>query len=169
MKKILLVGAVLSIVAGCVTTKPPVTLSNEFSASEAAIINKAGKNTIKGNAFLRQNGGGVVTCAGSDVLLIPATKYAKERIGYIYGSENGGYNPVYSGQSTFTPEPPEYSSMVKTTTCNSDGKFEFKNVANGDYYVLAKVIWQVRSYQGGSLMRKVNVKNGQAIDLVMSQ
>lgn len=166
MKKIL-IAAIPLILAGCATTKP-VELTNNFNAKEASFINKSGKNTIKGNAFLRQNGGGVVTCAGNDVMLIPVTAYSQERMRHIYKLDNIGFLPVYSERVTFANDQKEYASMIKYTKCDSDGNFEFDNIANGSYYVVAHVIWQVRSYQGGALMKKVNVKNGKTEKIIMT-
>ena len=75
-------------VAGCVTPTPtpptPIRVQG-FDAAEAAYIHDVGTNRIEGNAFLRQKGGGVVTCAGEAVRLIPLGRFAKKyfRIRYI--------------------------------------------------------------------------------------
>ncbi|OYQ76059.1 hypothetical protein [Wohlfahrtiimonas chitiniclastica] len=166
MKKILITIMPL-LLTGCVTTET-VELSNEFNAKDAAFIYKSGKNTIKGNAFLRQNSGNVVTCAGNDVMLIPVTAYSQERMGHIYKLEDVGFLPIYNSKITFNNDSNDYKSMIKNVKCNSDGQFEFNNVANGNYYVVAYVIWKAGSYQGGSLMKKVSVKNGSTEKLIMT-
>lgn len=46
-----------------------------------------GDGEIRGNAFMMQRGGGVVTCAGNEVYLIPHNDYAAERLGALYDGE----------------------------------------------------------------------------------
>lgn len=171
MKKLTLLIAFLTTLAGCkdvLTTE--ITTKNEFSAKEASYVLKKGNNTISGNAFMRQGGGGVVTCAGSDVTLLPITAYSKERIDTLYGDENfsSAYNLQYI---RFVPEAPkEFREYSKKTVCNSSGDFEFKNVPNGKYYIQTNVVWNAGySLQGGGLLATVDVKNGESVELVMSR
>jgi len=44
---------------------------------------QAGDNNVKGQGFLRQQGGGVVTFAGSAVMMLPATSFFREAIGHF--------------------------------------------------------------------------------------
>lgn len=151
----------------CVGTE--VTTTVPFDPNEVAFINQSGSNTINGEAFLRQRGGGVVTCAGSEVELLPAGGYARQRMSQIYGSEQGGY--VYSGNILTGDEAdPQYLLMTRKTTCDSQGNFRFSGVANGDYFVLACVEWQVQAYtsEGGCMMRKVSARGGSQ-ELIMTQ
>src|SRR5258708_4732194 len=68
--------------AGCSTPREPVppsgppfvTMRTKFDYSEHESYAKAGDNGIRGQAFIRQEGG-VTTCAGNRVLLLPATSY----------------------------------------------------------------------------------------------
>lgn len=167
--KLIAISASL-IISGCVTVKE-VALQNEFNLSEAAYINKDGKNNITGNAFMRQRGGDVVTCAGSDVTLIPATKYAKERMLKMYGSESGG--AITSNDTSFVKfkeSPEQYLAMTKKTKCDSNGNFEFNNLADGEYYISTKVIWSAGyADQGGFLAHKVTLRNGKTEKIIMSK
>lgn len=168
MKKYLLATTIVLLLTGCASTTKTVVLKNDFNEKDAEFINKTGNNTIKGNAFFRQQGGGIVTCAGNTVVLIPVTPYSKERMSHIYKFEDIGVIPPYMDAISFDKGNNEYLSMTKNTKCDSDGKFEFNNLANGEYYVVSSVIWKVRSYQGGTLMRKVSVKNGKTENIVMT-
>lgn len=63
--------------SGCVASPPPrpattpmPTEVRGFDAAEVAYIRE-------GNAFLRQRGGGIVTCAGETVRLVPLGSFAK--------------------------------------------------------------------------------------------
>lgn len=56
--------------------------------------------------------------------------------------------------------PPQYFTYTRTARCDVDGRFEFKNVAPGSYFVTTTITWTVGSSvipQGGSLMASVTV------------
>ena len=145
---------------GCVSAPE---IKSTFNPSEAAFINKIGNGTIKGQAFLRRNDGMVVYAAGSDVRLVPKSAYADERINAIYrGGKIGGYvQPVNNNQ--------QYISMTKVTRANGEGRFEFKNLADGEYYVVTPVSWMAGNMpQGGSLMERATIRGGNTVELVMT-
>lgn len=152
---------------GCATTKP-VQLTTTFNADEARRLTQPGVNIISGSALIRQNGGGVVTCAGLPILLIPYTNYAAERIRAIYGNTERGYNNIYR-QVKFIPEEPGYLQYTRQTVCDAQGKFVFPNVADGRFFLIGSITWQVGSTaQGGSLMHAVTVNEGESRDVVLS-
>lgn len=74
--------------SACMTTT--VETAVPFDPNQGRCILSRGSSTIQGQAFLRQAGGGVVTCAGEEVSLLPATPYQVERMTIIYGSTQGG-------------------------------------------------------------------------------
>jgi len=117
----------VAVLAGCVTPPRQVTLTSSFDADAAKALLGPGKNSVKGNAFLRQTGGGVVTCAGSEVSAIPVTAYATERMQALYGDLRNGFSQQ---NIVFAPNLPEYSLLLKTTTCDSQGFFKFDGVAD---------------------------------------
>lgn len=145
-------------VSACMGTEVVTTVP--FNSQEVAYVNRSGSNTINGQAFLRQVGGGVVTCAGEEVELVPAGEYARQRITQIYGSEQGGYRSVY--QLASDNGDPDYQRMVRRTRCDAEGNFVFSGVANGDYYVFACVSWQAQRYvvEGGCMTQLVNARGG---------
>lgn len=155
--------------AGCVAppqVRPPHHITSSFDEGMARKLIEDGVNTIKGNSFMRQRGGGVVTCAGLSVNLVPATNYAKERISVLYGSSEGG---VSRHNYTFEPDPPAYRELVKKTTCDSQGNFQFDKVADGEFYVNTTVAWQAgNKLQGGNMIKLVIVRNGQTVSIVIS-
>lgn len=171
MKKIFLVTASLIALAGCkdvFTTE--IQAQNEFNLKDVSFVSKKGNATVTGNAFLRQGGGGVVTCAGSEVRLIPITKYSTERLAILYGAK--GYAPIDVLQTLrITPEPPaEYEEYMLKTMCNSSGDFTFKNVPQGSYFVQTMVAWSVgyRS-QGGGVLDVVDVKSNDKIEVIITK
>lgn len=165
MRKILLMSFIL--LCSCAQKAQQVDLNTPFDVEQAETLLKNGKNTISGNAFLRKAGGGVVTCAGSEVYLIPATQYAKDRIFILYGDTNSGLS---NKQVVFVPYNAEYRKLEKTTICDSQGNFSFENTADGEFFVVTGVAWMADRYtpQGGSLMKKVNVSGGETKKIVIT-
>ena len=161
----------LLVLAGCATPQgsplPTLEITAPFDAAAAKLLLADGTNIVKGNAFMRQQGGGVVTCAGQTVHLIPATPYASQRAMALYNSTERGMNS--RRKFRFIPDPPEYYTTVRTSRCDSQGNFVFERVADGDFYVNTRVAWQVAStQQGGQLMHRVSVRGGQTVSLVIA-
>lgn len=168
-------AAVCSMLYGCAASpaRTPeiltVRVQAEFDAEQARRLMADGVNIIKGNAFMRQRGGGVVTCAGAQVFLIPATEYAARRINIIYGT---GADRAFTNAKLdmrFNPDPPEYYSLTKSTRCDAQGNFSFDRVADGEFFVQTSVSWEVaRRIQGGQLMQRVKVSNGSVANVILS-
>lgn len=178
MKKVCGIFVLMGI-SGCVTMQPKTeeyrlasVFDSEFAESQIA----TGGGEISGTAFLRQQGGGVVTCAGQDVQLIPITDYASDRIFRLYGglpSINAtAVQDVRSALRTnlkFIPDPPEYKKHSRTTKCDAQGEFQFTQVKDGEYYISTTVVWQVQTPQGGTLATRARVENGKSPRLIMTK
>ncbi len=152
----------------CVGTDLEITAP--FVPAQAAYVAKRGAATVRGQAFMRQLGGGVVTCAGEKVQLIPATAYARERITKLYGKPDGGRINLYQGAS-MKNVPPAYLKYMRQATCDAEGDFEFTGVANGDYYLATRVVWMVPgSYlaQGGGVAKRITVKGGRSPRVILN-
>lgn len=69
MKRELLSFVAASMLAGCATyaAPAPVAITTPFDREAHAPYYLSGTGSIHGQAFLRQQGGGVVTCAGSPI------------------------------------------------------------------------------------------------------
>lgn len=159
----------LAILSGCVTPAKvePYKISVPFDEAQAKRQIADGVNIVKGSGFMRQRGGGVVTCAGADVYLVPATEYAKARVTRLYGSILGGVN--YRERVYFEPNPASYLELTKSTKCDAQGNFSFERVADGDFYVQTSVQWEVaNSYQGGTILKSISVKNGQIETVILT-
>ena len=156
-----LFGIVLILVLGACSSTG--TLTTAFDADAAAFINTTGQAEVSGQAFLRRNDGIVVYGAGSEVLLIPKTAYSDERMQQIYGSGKISY----FGR-TFTNDDPDYYNYARTAIADGEGRFSFDNVAYGDYYLITTVTWMIQyAQQGGSLMERVSVRDGQDVSVIM--
>ncbi len=160
---------VLAMLAGCAAPRKVVHLQSRFDDAEARARLSRGPNKIVGSALIRQRGGGVVTCAGNNVALVPATDYASERMKHLYGSDQFGYLPVFSPLPRFEPDYPGYSANMRITACDAQGTFEFDGLADGDYFIVTHIVWEVQSsYQGGALMQRVKVSKGETKKIVLA-
>lgn len=156
------------VLGGCMGRDLDITA--KFDAGEAAYVLRGGSAKLSGQAFMRQNGGGVVTCAGEEVNLFPATAYASERFAKIYGAPAGGRITVFEGVTT-KGVPPDYLKYRRIALCDAEGDFEFTGVAPGTYYVQSRVIWTVPgSYvpEGGAVAKRITLRSGQTLRVLLN-
>lgn len=157
--RIALVTASAGIVGGC-AAPTVVQLGTNFDASAAQRMLAPGPYQVSGSAFLRQRGGGVVTCAGSTVHLVPATLYAERVYSAMYGTTQGPAMRT-TGALDLQPKSDEFGRLMRRTECDAQGNFRFTGVADGDYYVESTVTWMAGdARQGGPVMRRVRVASG---------
>ena len=160
--EVVLLGLAL-VYAGCSARKPAresappfVKMQTKFDYSEHEPYAKPGENGISGQAFVRQQEDSVVTCAGSRVLLVPATSYFREMFWHmiIAGSE---------------PEPPEtpypsLKSMIRRTQCDAQGNFSFSEIPDGTWFILT----QVNARDGGVLITEVTLSNRRTTPVLLT-
>lgn len=152
-----------AVLVGCVAPPAPLRVDVPFNEAEARALLLPGSNTIKGSALLRQRGGGVVTCAGSTVTLVPATNYAKRRMWVLYEDRE------ISRGGNIENTPLSFYGATRQTLCNAQGFFSFENVADGEFFVTTRVTWMAgNSPQGGGLYRRVSVQGGQTTEVVLT-
>lgn len=167
MKKALVAFAGVATLAGC-AAPPTVVQLGPFDAAAAQRQLAPGTNAIRGSAFLRQLGGGVVTCAGAVVSLVPATTYAQRMYQALYGTDLGPAQHT-GGAFNVTPKSDEFGQLVKKTQCDAQGNFAFERVADGDFFVETTVSWVVGGVtNGGPIMRRVAVSGGATTSVVVA-
>jgi len=148
---------------------PHVEIAQPFDATQAEAALHPGSATVSGNAFMRQRGGGVVTCAGQSVVLTPATPYATARASAKFGVGGNGFRSADVPPVRFTPDEPAFAEMARKTRCDSSGRFAFDLVADGVYFITTEVTWFAGSAaQGGELMKRVIVTDGKSRDVVIT-
>lgn len=167
--KTLLILLPLVISGGCVvgTFTPPTAPApapievQGFDAAEVAYIHDVGTNRIEGNAFLRKRGGDVVTCAGEAVRLVPLGRFAKKYFRIRYIEKKPAALDVWDA--------PAFHDHVRTTRCESDGRFLFTRVAAGSYFIETKVSWHVYDLgsQGGDIGYALRVRSDGTTDRVV--
>lgn len=152
-------------------------MNNKFNEQEARKMMKTGTASIVGQAFLRTASGDIKTCAGYQVDLIPATKYANERMEQLYQNTDRGYNIANRFTINFIPDEVSYHQFQKSTICDAQGNFSFKNISEGTYFVVATVIWNAYYAnqwgahtlpQGGHIMQKVRISKGEKEDIILT-
>ncbi len=149
---------------------PPTMLSVAVApedVSPATAMLESGTGTIRGSGVLRQQGGGVVTCAGNDVFLIPATPSVSSELRKIFGGDigyvaNGGGE--LGGGVFVTPPTPN-----RTAVCDAQGFFTFSDVRPGRWHLMTTITWVVSSAtQGGTLLSSTQLAEGARVELVLT-
>lgn len=149
--------------------QPPKSPISQFNEAEIAWSKRTGTSTISGQGFMRQQGGGVVTCAGEDVVLTPVSSYSSERIAILYNDTNKGFNPIGFGSRNITAPPSEYLASSRRATCNAQGNFKFNSLPPGEFFVTTSVRWMAgNSPQGSFLMERVRVSEGREVEVVLT-
>ena len=172
------VVALVATLTACVAPVPaqaplapltPLTMLNAFDPGEATYIHLDGANSVRGQAFLRQSGGGVVTCAGAKVHLFPRTTYGDERVEKLYGTR-ASIEATQRIIGVVIEDPdPRWVGHMRQTICDAEGRFMFTGVADGAYYVETEVRWSVGYRpQGGPVIAPVTVDGGEAVDLIVA-
>lgn len=132
--------------AGCAQQRPSVTINTPITAAELALYKRPGKASVVGEASLPQQGRGVLTCAGQQVLLTPAIAYNRRTIAAIRARQK----PVAG------PDVGSSQSLWRKTTCDARGRFRFRNVPAATWYVSIAVHWPDEP-QEGALVREIRV------------
>jgi hypothetical protein len=156
MKKLILIFLIL--LSSCqLMPEKPVTAS--FNLNDYDNYIKAGDSTIQGQAFLKQNGGGVVTCAGNDVYLMPDTDYFREAVAIVKTKRKPS-----SGENKEIVK-----TLIKKSQCDSQGNFEFNKLPADNWIIVSEVKWKVGySSQGGALMRNIATEKNSTIKVLLT-
>lgn len=163
------IAAVLAplMLAACVPERPQLVVQTPFDPSVGAWINNPGTGSITGQGFLRQQGGGVVTCAGADAIAVPVTPYTHERSVLLFQNGERGFNPFV--RAVANPNPPGYLEQRKLTQCDAQGRFTIRNLPAGEYFVATTVSWVIANQQqGGHIMRRVRLGQGEQAEVMLS-
>jgi hypothetical protein len=145
-----------------------------YPAYKGPVFSKAGYgpglNAVTGQGFSRQIGGGVVTCAGQPVVMLPDTEYFDQALSDI----ERGLPPDYQISK-------DAKEMVKTSQCDAQGNFEFRKVPSGNWIIITNVSWGVGyvghngfgfyngvRQEGGPVVKAVSVQDGEPNRFIVS-
>ena len=148
--------------AGCATAPPPVASPVAFSAAEYAALPKSGNATITGQAWRTTRDGTLKAAAGNEIRLNPVTSYSL----YVYNS------------AALSPQKldPRCLPYRRTTIADSNGRFRFKNVPAGDYFVSAAVKSSAATgrqnapdSRGSKVIKRVTVAPGGTAEVIVRE
>lgn len=162
-------GLLMVLLLGACASRP-VTVVARFDEVQATRLMQPGGNTIVGSALLRQRGGGVVTCAGREVHLIPLTEYAKEWAGYEFewATVQTGVRPADWRANSYLHQA-GFIEQRRSANCDAQGAFRFENVADGQFYLTTDVSWIAgNAMQGGQLVRLIELSGSKRHDITLS-
>lgn len=134
-------------ITGCAPTLVHLPVSFDQAAAKALILPGTNKvaGTIKfqpgrGHAFAYPDN--FVSCEGNEVTLIPYTDYAREWALKYYGRPvtDVAYKLTNRGRNMIFDDYDEFMATTKKSQCDANGNFTFDRVANGDFFVMAKVV-----------------------------
>ena len=166
MKNILRFVIVLLILASvsCKTTREVI---QRVSYNELEYVNfkKAGTAKATGQAFLRTSSGDVKYAAGSRVSLVPVTSIS-----------NQWYYQWYLVEDHLSPEKVmgerdiRHSAIIRRTEADGEGKFTFRNIPAGEYFIITSVVWKFdQRTVGGFICNKVSIEDGKLHDFVITR
>ncbi len=163
-----LIVSVMLIIVSCAgiepsTTKPAIPRI-PFPEDEYAKLPISGTGIVSGSAFLKV-GGDIKAAAGERVILNPVTSYSKQ-----------WYTVSYLGNSHLEPPDKKIDKYIRIKKADAQGRFTFKNVPPGEYYIITVVSWEapVGSQgppvsQGVRLCKIITVKNHEETKVILKQ
>jgi len=154
-------GLILNACSIAPKPKPTVQMSTPFNEADFAPYAKKGTGVISGQVFSKTVGGDVKYGAGSTVYLYPKTPYIVEYFAQATSGKNVENIDPRAGKSG------------KTTTCDGQGNYEFKELPPGDYILISSVFWGVPtrygiSNTGGEIRKDVTVRDGEYLKVMLT-
>jgi len=164
--------ACLASLAACasptVSSVPESETPLRFDPEEVAYFHETGPASIEGQAVMRREDGALQPCEGG-VTLAPGGAFSEQYIQETWGNtESANHNINAHETIIMTPELKAYFDVRRETTCDEEGRFRFEGLADGDYFVFTTVQWWANDFlQGGQLMQRVRIRNGQSEQILM--
>jgi hypothetical protein len=133
----------------------------QFVESEYAPYAGEGTARICGVAYIKTQRGEFKYGAGNETYLNPVTSYSTE-----------WYTESVIGGRSLTKANPKVLAYNRATRADSDGRFCFKNIPSGDYYLTCPVVWVYganSATMGGMAYAQVTVKDGETVNAVLTR
>lgn len=170
MKVTLFCISMLLLIPNLALSQDTITLKQDFVPSEAEWVKNEGTSKVDGEAYLKLKNGEYRGCAGFNIELLPASKYANERIFRTYGNNTQGQILMSENPPKFSPDIKEYHEYLLKTKCDENNYFSFSNIPAGEYYVIAFIIWgDAPNLKGGGAMKNVHVGEGESRNVVLKR
>ena len=156
-----------ALLVGCaipVQNSPAPARRMAFPEAEYLVLPKTGTATVRGQAFLTTKGGDVKVAAGKRVLLNPVTSYSLE-----------WYERSYVPRRRIEEADPKLEAYIRTQIADGNGRFAFKNVPTGEYFITTTITWEVPTgYQGGvqveggMVAKRIKVNAGEEVEAIVT-
>ncbi len=169
----LAIAAAAMMLSACATApSPPVA---HFDPASVAWAKKPGPNAIAGIARVEAENGKLRTCASLPVRLAPDSSYTRERVERLYGDSDAAFVDAERAQRVRAQPGASvtkaYEKSLKASVCDANGRFVFKNLPDGTYYVMAPVVWRNKIgevTEGGFFMQRITVRRGETKRIAMA-
>jgi hypothetical protein len=176
---VVLASAMAALLAACATAPPPAppprpippppppTPIEEFGWST-----RPGANVLNGNITYRPAAGQTWSCSGQSVALTPETSYSRGRMLTLYGSADRSVQTVAAVRTRSAANPGmDYSQFVRSTTCDAQNNFAFRDLPDGAYHIIARVRQTAppSNGEGMVIMQRVEVRGGENIRIILPQ
>jgi hypothetical protein len=140
---------------------PPPRVDNipaPFRASDFTWSTSPGQDRVAGHLAF---GRGSYSCAGAGVVLTPETPWVRQRMQSLYGATTGAALPVAQVRARTPTASENYSSFVRSTTCDAQSRFNFQGLPNGAWYLIT-VAHSVVTPKGEdmAIMRRIESYDG---------
>ena len=137
--------ALLLIQGGCATAPSQILVRQRvYDPSEYAPYERRGAAELSGTAFAKGREGEVIYAADDSVYLFPATRYTDE----------WWQQTLVAGRYLTDPDPRSLAFM-RTTVADEQGRFRFRSLPAGDYYVVCIITWELEGT--GSRLQVANL------------
>ena len=137
----------------------------DFPEAEYLALRKSGSAMIRGRAFLKAPDGGVKTAAGNQVVLNPVTSYSTE-----------WYEKSYLRGLQMQDADPRLLAYLRTQVADGGGRFVFRNVPAGEYFITTEVRWKAPAgnqgalqVHGGVITKRIKVSAGKTIEVALTK
>ncbi|MEM6763061.1 MAG: hypothetical protein AAF615_09295 [Pseudomonadota bacterium] len=152
--------ALTFVLAGMVSCTPTTlaTLSSPIDGAALSAYTATGSATLSGEGFARRATGRLKRCSGARVTLVPALPVLDEAVlAWRAGRTVDASRIPVAGTAR----------AVRTTECNSRGRFSFKGVPPLDYWVFVPIKWydidrpsKLRFPRGGMFAARYSLGGG---------
>jgi len=164
--RVLLAAALVAALVGCAVPSQNRPLSRmAFPEAEYRVLPQIGAGTVKGQAFLKTRGGDVKLAAGNEVMLNPVTSYSLE-----------WFEKSYLPGRALEAADPRLATYLRTTVADGSGRFTFRSVPAGEYFVTTIVRWDAATgyqgalqTQGGVVTKRIKVTEGEEIEVILTR
>jgi len=163
MFRFTIVLLILALVS-CTTTRE-VIQRVPYNELEYVHFKEAGTAKVTGQAFLRTSSGDVKYAAGSRVSLVPVTSISNQWYYQWYLVENH-INP----EKVVAKADTRHLAIKRRTKADGEGKFTFRNIPAGEYFINTSVVWKVdQNTVGGFISNKVSIEDGESHNFVITR